>query len=164
MYTRTRFTFQQAIRQLEKRKGGYYFLKVNASTVAQFEKGRKTRLICEINDQLSFPCGLNHFGDGHFFIILSTKNVKLLKVSLGEEVNFAIYEDPNPLGVDIPEVLTVLLDQDQEAKGKFEQLTDGKKRSLIYGIQKVKDLDKQVNQILAFLEQEDMKLRKKQRV
>ena len=62
-------------------------------------------------------------------------------------------EDPNPLGVAIPEVLEALLSQDEEAKQTLEAMSDGKKRSLIYTILKVKDIDEQVHIALQFLQE-----------
>ena len=56
------------------------------------------------------------------------------------------------------EVLTVLIDQDPVAKDRFEALTDGKKRSLIHTINRIKSLDKQVQTALTFLEEEERKL------
>ncbi|MEO1214728.1 MAG: DUF1905 domain-containing protein [Bacteroidota bacterium] len=153
--------FKQKVRQLEKRKGGYYFLEIDKESVDQFEKKRATRLVCTIHDELSYSCGLNHLGDGNFFIILSNKNLKKLGLELGDYISFYIEEDPNPLGVAIPEVLEVLLVQDPDAKKIFEAITDGKKRSLIYSIARVKDIDKQVHNIMDFLKAEEMKLRDK---
>ena len=60
----------------------------------------------------------------------------------------------------MPEVLTVLLDQDQELKDIFDHITDGKKRSLIYTIMKIKDIDKAVEKATLFLRNEEMKLAK----
>ncbi|MEM7110699.1 MAG: YdeI/OmpD-associated family protein [Bacteroidota bacterium] len=51
----------------------------------------------------------------------------------------------------MPEVLEALLAQDKELNSKFEKLTDGKKRSLIYYTTSVKDLDQQVQKAMAFL-------------
>lgn len=86
-----------------------------------------------------------------------------MKKQIGDVVAFEIMEDPNPLGVKIPESLAVLLEQDEAAKVVFEEITDGKKRSLIYSIQKIKDIDKQVQKSLDFLEEEDRKIKKKAR-
>lgn len=153
------FTFSQPVRQLEKRKGGYYFFKIDKEIVNQFERKRATRLVCTMDESVSYSCGLNHFGDGNFFIILSTANLKKLGKQLGDEVSFEIVEDPNPLGVKVPEVLEVLLAQDPQANEIYQKLTDGKKRSLIYSVKAIKDIDKQVKRILAFLEEQRAKLR-----
>ena len=78
---------------------------------------------------------------------------------LGEEIEFILEEDPNPLGVEEPEVLTVLLEQDPMAKEQYDQFTDGKKRSLIFSLQKTKNIDLQVQKILQFLEEQSFRNR-----
>ena len=153
---------RETIGKLPKQKGGYYFLKIEGKIVEQFSRGKATRLICNINEVVSIRCGLNHFGDGNFFIIISSKNFKLLGLQLGAKVSFDLKEDPNPLGVDIPEVLDALLIQDEELKKQFNNYTDGKKRSLIYTINRVKNIDLQIEKALNFFEEERLKsLRKK---
>jgi hypothetical protein len=139
-----KYNGEQIIGQLEKRKGGYFFLKVDAEIVEKFENKRNTRLICKLDNKLSFQCGLNHLGDGNFFIIVSTKNLKAIDRKVGETIEFEIKEDPNPLGIDIPETIEILLEQDKELKDKFYKFTDGKKRSIIVQTGKIKDIDKQI--------------------
>jgi len=155
-----RLKFQQNIGQLEKKRGGYFYLKIDKSTVEKFEKKRATRFICEIDKVVQYSCGLNHYGDGSFFIIVATKWMKKLKKEVGDKVSFEIYEDPNQLGVEIPEALLVLLEQDENANSIFEKITDGKKRSLIYSIKSTKNIDLQIERSLAFLEKEAEKLKK----
>ncbi len=93
---------EQIIGQLEKRKGGYFFLKISSEIVNEFENKHQTRLICSLENKLAFQCGLNHLGDGNFFIILSTKNLEAVNKQLGDKIKFELNMDPNPLGVDIP--------------------------------------------------------------
>jgi hypothetical protein len=146
---------QQAIGQLEKRKGGYFYLTIPAQLVNTYENKRYTRLICTLDEKITFQCGLNHLGDGNFFIILSGANLKSLGKSLGDLVIFELVEDPNPLGVDMPEVLEVVLEQDAVAKNKFEALSLGKKRNIIHSVKKIKDIDKQVNRIIELIDNAD---------
>ncbi|MEL6676882.1 MAG: DUF1905 domain-containing protein [Bacteroidota bacterium] len=153
------FQFEQTVRQLEKRKGGYYYFQIPAETVAQLPNQRKTRLLCTVEEQLTYSCGLNHLGNGDFFLILSTKNLQKVGKALGDPIRFRIEPDPNPLGVKIPESLEVLLEQDEDARSIFEKITDGKKRSLIHTINRIKDIDKQIQTSLKFLAEQKMKLR-----
>jgi len=67
----------------------------------------------------------------------------------------------NARGEEILEVLSVLLEQDEDAKATFDKLTDGKKRSLVYTIQRVKDIDRKVEMILEFLHKEREKIQRK---
>lgn len=99
----------QIIDQLEKRKGGCFFLKMDAEIINQFKNKRHTRFLCTLEESLTFQCGLNHLGDGNFFIILSSKNLETVQKQLGDNIHFELNEDPNPLGVDMPEVLEVVI-------------------------------------------------------
>ncbi|RCS26858.1 DUF1905 domain-containing protein [Polaribacter sp. WD7] len=149
----------QTIKQLEKRKGGYYYLKLDSEIVNQFSKKRATRIICTIDDKISYRCGLNHLGDGNFYVIVAGKYLKELNKDIGDVVDYKIDEDPDQLGVEMPEVLTVLLEQDVDSKAVFDKLTDGKKRSLIYNFVRLKDVDKQIRNIIDFLAKEKQKIK-----
>ncbi|MEM7107290.1 MAG: YdeI/OmpD-associated family protein [Bacteroidota bacterium] len=153
----TSYQGTQSIKQLEKRKGGYFYLKIDSTIVEQFSRKRSTRLICTMEGKVSYRCGLNHLGDGNFYVIVARKYLHKLDKEPGQNVDYKIEEDPDQLGVEIPEVLTVFLDQEPESKQIFDQLTDGKKRSLIYSIIKVKDIDSQVKSIQEFIEIESRK-------
>jgi Domain of unknown function (DUF1905) len=152
---------EQAIGQLEKIKGGYFYLTIEADIINQFERKRHTRLVCHLDEKISYQCGLNHLGNGNFFIIVAGKYLEQLGKKVGSFVHFRIEEDPNPLGVDVPEVLTVLLMQDENLKDIYDKITDGKKRALIFSIIKIKDIDKQVQGIADFLAKEKQQLIKK---
>jgi hypothetical protein len=157
------FVGEQPIGQLEKIKGGYYYLKIDAEVVNQFEKKRHTRMICHLDKKLSFRCGLNHLGDGNFFIIVSGKILEQLNKKLGSKIHYKIEEDPDQLGVEVPEVLSTVLEQDEELKEIYNKITDGKKRSLIYTILKTKNIDKQVQDITTFLNNELIAINKKKK-
>jgi hypothetical protein len=153
---------EQVIDQLEKRKGGYFYLTIPAEVVNQFDNKRHTRLICTINEHFSFQCGLNHLGDGNFFVIIGSQKMKEIGKKLGDKVRFEIKEDPNPLGVDIPEVLEAVLEQDDELKDIFENLSLGKQRSVIFAIQKLKSIDKQIEGIRKYIGLVQQPMRKRE--
>lgn len=92
--TDTMSKYKQVIAQLEKRKGGYYYIVVPAQTANQFSNKHKTRLVCTLDKHLRLQCGLNHLGDGNFFIIISTRNLKQLNKKTGEEILVQLEEDP----------------------------------------------------------------------
>jgi len=145
------FKDEQIIGQLEKRKGGYFYITISADIVNQFKNKRLTRFLCTIDKKLTFQCGLNHLGDGNFFIILGSKNLKAIDKQLGDKIYFELAEDPNPLGVDMPEVLEAVLEQDEELKTTFNSLTLGKKRNVIHSINKIKDIDKQIQKTIQII-------------
>jgi hypothetical protein len=145
------FQDEQVIDQLEKRKGGYFYLTIPARFVNQFEQKRQTRLLCTIEEKYTFQCGLNHLGDGNFFIIIGSQKMKDIGRKLGDKIRFEIKQDPNLLGVDIPEVLEAMLEQDEELKSIFENLSLGKQRSVNFAIQKIKSIDKQIEGVRKYI-------------
>ncbi|MEL7268207.1 MAG: YdeI/OmpD-associated family protein [Bacteroidota bacterium] len=142
---------RQYIKQLEKRKGGYYYLKIDTVLVEGLSRKRATRLICILENEVEIRCGLNHLGDGNYFIIMALRHLSRLEKQLGDEIEYVLKEDPDPLGVEVPEVLTVLLQQDAYLEKQYNALTDGKKRNLIFTIQKIKDFDSKVKTIEKYL-------------
>ncbi len=154
----TSYTGKQVLGQLDKMRGGYFYLRIESDIINQFERKRHTRLICHLDDKISFPCGLNHLGDGNFFLIIAGKHLEQLGKKPGNTVVFRIEEDPNPLGVEVPEVLSTLLMQDEGLKSIYEKISDGKKRTLIFALLKIKDIDKQVEKSIDFLTQEKLQL------
>jgi hypothetical protein len=143
----------QVIGQLEKRKGGYFFLEIEADIINQFQNKRHTRFLCMLEGHLTFQCGLNHLGDGNFFIILSSSNLSNVQKKLGDVIHFELYEDPNPLGVDMPETLDAVIEQDEHLKAIFESITLGKKRNIIHQISRIKDIDKQIQKSIKLIKE-----------
>lgn len=144
---------EQTIEQLPPRKGAYFYLEIPATFVESLPRQRNTRLICTLEKQLSFACGLNHLGNGNYFVILSKKNLAAIAKSLGEQVYVNLEEDPNPLGVAIPEFLEVLMQQDGRIHRKFQQLTDGKKRGIIHQLNRIKNIDLQIERAQQWIEE-----------
>ena len=142
----------QPLRKLPANRGGYYYLTVEATVVAGFSQRHKTRLQCVLNEAITLSCGLNPLGDGRYFIIVASRYVKALKRKEGDGLSFRLTEDENPLGVSVPEVLEALLEQDEELKAVYDVLSDGKKRSLIFLIKDIKNIDKQVQKATKFLQ------------
>lgn len=65
-------------------------------------------------------CGLNSHIPGMRCMMIRKKNMSDLGVLTGEKVAFEIFEDPDPLGVAVPEVLKALLAQDEVVERALE--------------------------------------------
>ncbi|WP_161555201.1 YdeI/OmpD-associated family protein [Dokdonia sinensis] len=61
-------------------------------------------------------------------------------------------EDTSTYGVEVPEAFQAVLDSDPDGASLFEQLTDGKKRSLIYFVKRIKREQTQVDKTLIIFE------------
>jgi hypothetical protein len=73
-------------------------------------------------------------------------------------VFFEIFEDPNPLGVEVPEVLKALRAQDEVVERVWSKLSDGRKRTICHSTMRIKNIDLQVERALEFFELEREKL------
>jgi len=152
-----KFKFKQSI---QKVANSHHYVHLDSKIVDEFEKREKTRLLCVVDNTVSYSCQIKKKGET-YFIMISASNLKKLKKKVGDEVEFEICQHPNPLGVDVPEVLEVFLSQDPEAQAIYNTFTDGKKRTLIFAISRVKNIDLQVQKITDFLLQEKIKTLKK---
>ncbi len=77
-------------------------------------------------------------------MMVSKAHMKALDLMAGEKVAIEIFEDPNPLGVEIPEVLLALLDQDPIVAEVWAHMTDGRKRTICHSTKRIKNVDLQV--------------------
>lgn len=144
------------IQKLPQQRGGYCYFEIKKQIVEQFEKKSKTRFVCTINSSFVFSCGLNHLGDGNYFIMLTKDRIKMIGKTVGDSIAVQLEEDTSKLGIEIPEVLEILLDQDPRLNAKFLQLTPGKQRSIIFQMNKIKDLNKQVAKTIELIDSIDL--------
>ncbi len=131
--------------------GGHY-LEVAPHTMAVLKAKPGARLICSINHTITFPCGLVSLGNGSAYIILSAKRMKEAAIKLNQEVLVHLKLDGSPYGMEMPEELAVLLEEDTIGKSRFDQLTPGKQRTLMYAITAVKNPQLRVDRAIRYIE------------
>lgn len=146
-----RLSFKSRIETLPANRNGYAYFEVSKLIVEKLPEKHKTRVICEIDQTLSFQCGFSHLGNGNFYIILSKPKLKKIKKSEGDAIEVNLKVDPNKLGAEIPESILILIEQDEYLKSKFYSLTDGQKRNVIRYVTDTKNIDKQVERIIYML-------------
>ena len=134
---------------------------ISNEVVANFPKGARTRVVLRINGQGDIQCGLNTHSPGIRCMMVSKAHMKALDLMAGEKVAIEIFEDPNPLGVEIPEVLRALLEQDPIVAEVWARMTDGRKRTICHSTKSLKNVDLQVERALVFFaaEQENQRSR-----
>lgn len=91
-------------------------------------------------------------GNNEAYITVSSLRMKELGAHLGDDVEVELEKDRSEYGLDVPEEWTVALDQDPEAKRRFEQLSMGTRRSIIYMVIQYKSVEKRIEKSLFFLE------------
>jgi len=116
------------------------------------EKGRyNQRVLITANNQLTWQAGIVVYGEGYGYITLSKARMKELDVREGETIQIELKKDSSKYGHEFPVELSELLAQDQEAKNRFNYLTPGKQRTIIYYILQNKTSDKRLEKSVEYL-------------
>ncbi|QYO66501.1 DUF1905 domain-containing protein [Leptolyngbya sp. 7M] len=132
--------------------GGWHFLVVDRKTADKLNfEGNSRRVICTIKGGESFPCALMPWGD-IFYIMVNKQRRAALGLEVGQMVDIVLEKDESKYGMPMPEELQEVLNQDSEGETMFEKLTPGKKRSMMYFIGKIKDIDRRIHTSLIFVE------------
>ncbi len=117
------------------------------------KKGRK-RAIVKItfkSQEVNFHAAIQKF-HGSFHITFNKQNQKKLGLFPSDYFEVQLFEDTSKYGVEMPEEFEAVLQSDPEAFATFESLTDGKKRSLIYYILKIKKSQTRIDKALIITE------------
>ncbi len=125
----------------------HYHIIVAEDIAKKFIVAENKRVICTI-DQITWPAALMKSQE-YWFILVNNENRNKLGLKEGDEVVVNLVKDLSEYGFEMPEELGVLLEQDEEANRYFMNLTMGKRRSLIYLVQKVKNTHSRLSKSLA---------------
>jgi len=111
----------------------------------------KQRLLCTVNNTLTFNCGMMPLKEGNMFIMLNKKRMKVLGVNNGDSIDVILEPDNSKFGMEMPEELAEVLRQDREAGIRFRDLSPGKQRNIIYYVAQVKNTQKRIDRALLLL-------------
>lgn len=146
------YHFTAALDRLDSNLWGYYLPvpKDIADTISQEQKDR--RVVCMLNNKLSFQCALMPRGDGTYFIMVNKSNRDKLKLELGMAVEVSLKKDESEYGLPMPDEMAEVLVSDPEGDELFHNLTPGKQRNLLYIVNKVKNSDLRIHKALVIVE------------
>ncbi|MEO7175282.1 MAG: YdeI/OmpD-associated family protein [Saprospiraceae bacterium] len=143
--------FESRIFQLE------YLLNVNyveipADIIAKLGGNMKQRVLCTINGQLTFQSGFMALGEGKAYVTVNKLRMKQLKLRTGDPVAIRLQKDESEYGMAMPEELSELLKIDDLGSERFEQLSPGKQRWMIYYISQVKSSQLRIDRAILILD------------
>lgn len=110
------------------------------------------RLICTVNNYLTFQTGLIALGSGTAYISLNAARMKKLGVKVGDTVEVSLQKDESKYGAEMPEELTEILNLDEEGFRRFENLVPGKSRYIIQYLIKIKSPQLRIEKALRIIE------------
>lgn len=128
-----------------------YHIPVPTEIAEKFIQGTNKRIVCKINNSLEIQSALMS-SEAYYFILLNEERRKKLALEENDNVMVQIEKDHSEFGMEIPEELTEMLIQEPLAKKRWEKLTKGKQRNLIYIVNKVKSIDSRIKKALAIVE------------
>jgi uncharacterized protein YdeI (YjbR/CyaY-like superfamily) len=112
----------------------------------------KQRWICTVNKKTSWPCGLVALGEGNAYITLNKKLLKEMGAAEGDEVTVSLKKDESKYGMEMPPELKALLSQDKEGSKRYEKITPGMQRYVIYYVQQVKNSQLRTERAIRLIE------------
>jgi hypothetical protein len=131
---------------------GWHYISVEAKVAEKFDKnGGSRRVICRLNGSEGFPCALMPY-NGTFYVMVNKEKRTLLGIAAGDKVSVELAPDESEYGMPMPEELQEVLNQDRAGKKFFLALTAGAKRSMMYYIGKLKDVDRRIHAALILVE------------
>lgn len=146
--------FETVIGHLEKLKMHYLEIpgKILLELNGNEEKGKfNQRVRVKVNDQVEWQGGIVALGEGKGYVTFSKARMKEIGVHNEDKVKLALSKNTSEYGIDFPEELMHILDQDEEARKRFEALTIGKRRTLLYYIAQAKGIDKRIERALFYM-------------
>lgn len=144
------------IEKLEKLK--LFHLTVHKDVLQSFHKPEdkgsvfNQRFIVRVNDQIEWSGGTVSLGEDQAYITISSSRMKELGVNEGDIVEYTLTRDDSEYGMPVPVEFETVLDQDPEGKRRFEILSKGKRRNIIYLVNQFKTSDKRIEKSLFFIE------------
>jgi hypothetical protein len=129
-------TYTTRVYKLEHLNG--FYLEVPADVIDHFGTF-KMRVVCTVNNKLSFQTGLMALGNGNGYVNISTARLKKLGLRLKDEVTVTLKKDESKYGMPMPEELKELLAQDEEGMRRFKMLPLSKQRYILYYVNGVKN-------------------------
>ena len=151
MAKQSSIVFTTNIHRLEHLVGMHY-LEVPHDIVQQLGGKFKIRLLCTVNDAITFQCGLVALGNGSGYLSINARRMKQLGLKFGNKVTVKLEKDVSKYGMNMSEELTELLSQDKEGNRRFKLLPPGKQRYIIYYVNMVKSSQLRINRAIKLIE------------
>lgn len=115
----------------------YHALPVPDTVAEAWKQAGIRRLAGTVNGH-SVRRALQSHADGGSFIILGQDTLKEAGLKLGSTALVGLAPDPKPDALDMPEVFTLVLEQDDAARARWESFPLGRRRSLLHYITSAK--------------------------
>jgi len=109
------------------------------------------RWICHLQNQIKFQCGFVSLAEGNAYITINKTRMKKLNLQTGDHVKVQLEKDESQYGLDMCEELATLLQQDYEGLARFNKLSPGIQRYIIFHVSQVKNVNLRLDRSLLLI-------------
>ena len=105
-----------------------------------------------VNDQITWQGGTVSLGNNTAYITFSKARMKKIGVGLGDTVTVHLEKNRSEYGFEVPEEFEEVLRQDRFANERFNALTKGTRRAVIYIVLQLKSSQKRIEKSIFLME------------
>ncbi|NNF36002.1 MAG: DUF1905 domain-containing protein [Saprospiraceae bacterium] len=129
-----------------------FHVKVPVAIALEYLANDHKRVIVSINGDDGHHMGIMPAGDDVYFLNMNADIRKKHKLEEGSQLEISLKPDTSKYGMPISEEFEAVLEADEMFSDYFDKLPPGKKRNLIYIVNKVKNSDKRIEKSLIIAE------------
>lgn len=144
-------TFTSILEESNNRLWGVHFV-VPTEIAEQFITKESKRVLCTLNKEVTFQCGILFGKKDTTLITVNAKIRKQLHLSVGDKVHVQLTKDESEYGLPITEEFKNAMQLDEEASLLFHALTPGAQRTLLYIAANIKNSNGRILRALAILD------------
>lgn len=145
------FHFNAAIEPPEA-SGYMHIIRVPPDVFHAFEGKKPVRVVVSVAGKASWKAGLMSLGNGGGYISVSKQKIKTSGLAVGKKLPVTLEPDTDKETWPLPPEMDAALAFDDEARAFYEQLTDGKKRSITIFVGQAKSEQIRVDRALLVTE------------
>lgn len=127
---------------------GTSILPVPENIAAYFLEAGKKRMVCVLNGKHRLHCAINSRGEAGHYIMLSKRTREAFGLVRDDVLEVVLEADESEYGMPVPIEWEEVLLFDEHAAGIFEQLTPGRKRSILHLVASAKREETRINRAL----------------
>ncbi len=142
-----------AVLQRISAKGGSHLVVVPPAIADDIRRGEHRGRALATLDGVTWHCGLNPFGGGHFYIQVGRNYFEPLGYEVGDTLSLKLAHDESAFGMRPCEEFLAVAESDPEGLRRFrENLTGGTQRSLLHRIANATTSDGRIERALKVLD------------
>lgn len=145
-------SFSSALEKSDNKLWGCHFVVPAWVLAAISESNEDRRVVCTLNNKVTYQCAILPFGNGIYVITVNKKWQTQLKLTIGAKVEVTLRKDNSEYGLPMPKELAELLRQDEEGERLLHALTPGKIRTMLYLAGQPKNSDTRLRRAVAIVE------------